>query len=288
MLILAAAPLGNPRDASEHVKEAIVQATHIAAEDSRKFSRLCKDLGIVYTARVISFFEGNEIERVDELLAIMKSGNDLLVITDAGLPGVSDPVYRLIRAALESKIEIKVIPGPSAVTTALLLSGAPTDRFCFEGFLPRTGGARLSALKKLEREERTMIFFEAPHRLPEFLADALAVFGEKRAGAICREMTKTYEETIRGSAQELSDWAEQNEVLGEITVVFEGFDPTSQSYSQSDYINLVMAKESAGMPRKEAIAEVAHEIGAAKRDVFDAMVASKIQGDKKSSPQDKM
>ena len=275
MLLLAAAPLGNPLDASEHLKRAILAATHVAAEDSRKFSRLCKDLGIVHTAKVISFFEGNEIERIDELVSILKSGSDLLVITDAGLPGVSDPGYRLIRAALESKIEIKVIPGASAVTTALLLSGAPTDRFCFEGFLPRTGGARLTALKKLAREERTMIFFEAPHRLPEFLADAVTAFGDFRLGAICREMTKTYEETIRGTAGELADWAATHEVLGEITVVFQGFDPSSESYSQADFIELVLAKESAGMARKDAIAEVAHEIGVAKRAVFDAMVASK-------------
>jgi 16S rRNA (cytidine1402-2'-O)-methyltransferase len=288
MLLLAASPLGHAADASLHLKSAIVEATHIAAEDSRKFTRLCKDLGVVYTAKVISFFEGNEIERVDELLAIMKSGNHLLVITDAGLPGVSDPGYRLIRAALESNIAIKVIPGPSAVTTALLLSGAPTDRFCFEGFLPRTGGARLSALKKLEREERTMIFFEAPHRLPEFLTDVCEAFGPERRGAICREMTKTYEETIRGTSLELSDWAKNHEVLGEITVVFEGFDPSSQRFSPTDYINLVLAKESAGMARKEAIAEVAHEIGVAKREVFDAMVSSKSQGNISSTPQDKM
>jgi len=275
MLLLAAAPLGNPLDASEHLKRAILAATYVAAEDSRKFSRLCKDLGIVHTAKVISFFEGNEIERIDELVSILKSGSDLLVITDAGLPGVSDPGYRLIRAALESKIDIKVIPGASAVTTALLLSGAPTDRFCFEGFLPRTGGARLTALKKLAREERTMIFFEAPHRLPEFLADAVTAFGDARLGAICREMTKTYEETIRGTASELADWAATHEVLGEITVVFQGFDPSSESYSQADFIELVLAKESAGMARKDAIAEVAHEIGVAKRAVFDAMVASK-------------
>jgi 16S rRNA (cytidine1402-2'-O)-methyltransferase len=275
VLILAAAPLGNVLDASAHLREAIVAAKYVAAEDSRRFTRLCRDLGITYTAKVISFFEGNEIERIDELMEILQSGNDLLVITDAGMPGISDPGYRLIRAAIERKIDVKVLPGPSAVTTALLLSGAPSDRFCFEGFPPRTSGARLSWFEKLAQEERTIIFFEAPHRLPECISDAVKALGTERKGAICREMTKTYEEVIRGTLGELEEWATSNEVLGEITVVIEGFDPSSQSYSEADLIALVLAKESAGISRKDAIADVAHEIGVAKREVFDAMVSSK-------------
>lgn len=276
MLILAAAPLGNILDASANLKEHIVSSKYIAAEDSRRFTRLCKDLGVTYTARVISFFEGNELERIDELMAILESNNDLLVITDAGMPGISDPGYRLIRAALERSIPIKVLPGPSAVTTALLLSGAPTDRFCFEGFPPRTSGARSTWFENLSQESRTIIFFEAPHRLPESLADAARIMGGDRAGAICREMTKTYEEVIRGPLSELAEWAAQNEVLGEITVVIEGFDPSSTSYSDEDLIELVKAQESAGLSRKEAIVEVAHNVGVAKRRVFDAMVKSKV------------
>lgn len=276
MLILAAAPLGNILDASANLKEHIVSAKFIAAEDSRRFTRLCKDLGVTYTARVISFFEGNELERIDELMAILESNNDLLVITDAGMPGISDPGYRLIRAAIERSIPIKVLPGPSAVTTALLLSGAPTDRFCFEGFPPRTSGARSTWFENLSQESRTIIFFEAPHRLPESLADAVRIMGADRAGAICREMTKTYEEVIRGPLSELVEWAAQNEVLGEITVVIEGFDPSSTSYSDEDLIELVKAQESAGLSRKEAIVEVAHNVGVAKRRVFDAMVKSKV------------
>ncbi len=275
MLILAAAPLGNVLDASAHLREAILAAKYVAAEDSRRFSRLCRDLEITHTARVISFFEGNEIERIDELMEILQSGNDLLVITDAGMPGISDPGYRLIRAALERNIAIKVLPGPSAVTTALLLSGAPSDRFCFEGFPPRTAGARLTWFEKLAQEERTIIFFEAPHRLPESISDAVKALGAERKGAICREMTKTYEEVIRGTLTELEAWANTHEVLGEITVVIEGFDPSSKSYSESDLIALVLSKESAGISRKDAIADVAHEIGVAKREVFDAMVSSK-------------
>lgn len=276
VLILAASPLGDVRDASTHLKEQILSASFIAAEDSRRFTRLCKDLEITYTARVLSYFEGNELERIAELISILEAGNDLLVITDAGLPGISDPGYRLIRAAIEREIPIKVLPGPSAVTTALLLSGAPTARFCFEGFPPRTSGARQSFFESLAEEERTIIFFEAPHRLAESLADAARALGANRSGAICREMTKTYEEVIRGSLQELSDWATSKEVLGEITVVIEGFTATDTDISDEDLINYVKAEEAAGLTRKEAIAEVAHQKGVAKRRVFDAMVKSKV------------
>jgi 16S rRNA (cytidine1402-2'-O)-methyltransferase len=277
MLILAAIPLGNPGDASTNLREAIVGAKFIAAEDSRKFSRLCSDLGITYSAKIISFFEGNEIERLDELVAILESGSDLLVVTDAGMPGMSDPGYRLARAAVEKNIKIKVLPGPSAVTTALLLSGLPSDRFCFEGFAPRTGGARTTWFENLANETRTIIFFEAPHRLLESLADAVSVFGPNRLGAICREMTKTYEEVIRGDLETLHSWAASTEILGEITLVIAGFDPDSRQFSEADLIAEVLKQEAAGISRKEAIAEVARITGRAKREVFDAMVTHKSQ-----------
>lgn len=277
MLILAAIPLGNPADASANLREAIVNAKFIAAEDSRKFSRLCSDLGITYSAKIISFFEGNEIERLDELVKILESGSDLLVVTDAGMPGISDPGYRLARAAVEKNIKIKVLPGPSAVTTALLLSGLPSDRFCFEGFAPRTGGARKSWFEKLSNETRTIIMFEAPHRLLESLADAVEVFGPNRQGAICREMTKTYEEVIRGDLETLHNWAASNEILGEITLVLAGFDPDSRQFTAADLIAEVLKQEAAGITRKDAIAEVARITGTAKREVFDAMVTHKSQ-----------
>jgi len=277
MLILAAIPLGNPADASMNLREAIVNAKFIAAEDSRKFSRLCSDLGITYSAKIISFFEGNEIERLDELVKILESGSDLLVVTDAGMPGISDPGYRLARAAVEKNIKIKVLPGPSAVTTALLLSGLPSDRFCFEGFAPRTGGARKSWFENLANETRTIILFEAPHRLLESLADAVEVFGPNRQGAICREMTKTYEEVIRGDLETLHNWAASNEILGEITLVLAGFDPDSRQFTAADLIAEVLKQEAAGITRKDAIAEVARITGTAKREVFDAMVTHKSQ-----------
>ena len=278
MLILAAIPLGNPGDASARLKEAITQVDFIAAEDSRRFGRLCAELGITYEAKIYSFFEGIENERLEPLLEILSSGKDLLVVTDAGMPGISDPGYRLTREAIARDIPIRVLPGPSAVTTALLYSGLPTDRFCFEGFLPRTSGARITALEKLEEEERTMIFFEAPHRLEESLVDAISVLGEDRLASICREMTKTYEETIRGSLSDLLAWAQSREILGEITLVVAGFDSSSRTHTSNDLVEMVLARESQGESRKEAIAEVAKATGIAKRAVFDVMVAHKGAG----------
>lgn len=279
MLILACLPIGDVRDSSAHLIESIEQAKYIAAEDSRKFARLCSDLDIKHNAKVISFFEGNESERIEELTGILNSNKDILVVTDAGAPGISDPGYRLIRAALELNIQIKVLPGPSAVTTALLLSGLPTDRFCFEGFPPRTKSAREKWFKDLAQEQRTIIFFEAPHRIVESLIDAQTAFGADRSGVICREMSKQYEEVIRGSIAELIAWAESKDILGEITMVVEGFDTGTRQFSQEELVRLVIEQENAGESRKEAIAQVAKQNGVAKRVVFDAMVAYK-SGDK--------
>lgn len=278
MLILACGPLGNAGDTTNRVKSAIASVPYIAAEDSRKLARLTGDLDIRYTGKVISYFEGNESERIAQLTEILLSGEDLLVITDAGAPGISDPGYRLIRSAIDHQIPIQVLPGPSAVTTALLLSGMATDRFCFEGFAPRTSGARKSWYEKLVTEERTIIFFEAPHRLQESLTDALAILGEGRRAAICREMTKIYEETIRGTLVELLNWSGEREILGEITVVLEGFDPSSRSYDAADLVAMVLARESAGESRKEAIASISRDLELPKRLVFDAMVGSKAAG----------
>ncbi len=279
MLILACLPIGDARDASAHLIESIQNATYVAAEDSRKFARLCQELNIKHHAKVITFFEGNESEKIDELTSLLKSQKDVLVVTDAGAPGVSDPGYRLIRAAVESDVKIKVLPGPSAVVTALLLSGLPTDRFCFEGFPPRTQGARSKWFNELAQEERTIIFFEAPHRIVESLKDAGDAFGLDRIGAVCREMSKHYEEVVRGELSQLIKWAESKEVLGEITIVISGFDPGTREFDSAQLVQMVLNQESAGEGRKEAIAQVAKETGVSKRVVFDAMVAYK-SGDK--------
>jgi len=279
MLILAGLPIGDIRDASAHLISAIESADYIAAEDSRKFARLCQDLKISHNAKVISFFEGNESERIDELTKILKSDKDILVATDAGMPGISDPGYRLVRAAIENNIKVKVLPGPSAVTSALLLSGLPTDRFCFDGFPPRTSTARLKWFNQLVEEERTIIFFEAPHRIVESLTDALTTFGADRIGAVCREISKQYEEVVRGDLRQLLDWSKSKDILGEITVVISGFDPGSREISSEQIVEKVLKYEDSGITRKEAIAEVASEYGISKRTVFDVMVAHK-SGDK--------
>jgi 16S rRNA (cytidine1402-2'-O)-methyltransferase len=279
MLILACLPIGDVRDASAHLIESIQNATYVAAEDSRKFARLCQELNIKHHAKVITFFEGNESEKIDELTSLLKSQKDILVVTDAGAPGVSDPGYRLIRAAVEADVKIKVLPGPSAVVTALLLSGLPTDRFCFEGFPPRTQGARSKWFNDLAQEERTIIFFEAPHRIVESLKDAGDAFGLDRIGAVCREMSKHYEEVVRGELSQLIEWAESKDILGEITIVISGFDPGTREFDSAQLVQMVLNQESAGEGRKEAIAQVAKETGISKRVVFDAMVAYK-SGDK--------
>jgi 16S rRNA (cytidine1402-2'-O)-methyltransferase len=271
-LILAATPLGNPGDASPRLKNAIENASIIAAEDSRRFHRLCADIEVTFTARVLSFFEGNEEDRTRELISELKSGATVLVVSDAGMPTISDPGFRLMRDAIAEGIEVSVIPGPSAVTMSVALSGLPTDRFSFEGFPPRTAGARLATFEKLRFEERTMVFFEAPHRLADSLIDAVNVFGADRLGAICREMTKRYEETIRGNLGELSAWATANEVLGEITLVVAGAVTDSASLTAADMVARVREFEVAGMDRKTAIATVAEEFGIAKRLVYAAVV----------------
>ena len=279
MLILAGLPIGDAADASENLKSMIEKVEFIAAEDSRKFSRLCQELGIRYSGKIISFFEGNETERIDELTKLLISNKDVLVATDAGMPGISDPGYRLVRAAIENNIKIKVLPGPSAVTTALLLSGLPTDRFCFEGFAPRTSVARVNWFSELVEQPRTIIYFEAPHRITESLQDAISAFGEDRQAVICREMSKQYEEVVRGSLSELLQWSEAKEILGEITVVVSGFNPEEREINRDAIIENVLRYESSGMSRKEAMAEVAKSYGIAKRTVFDVMVAYK-SGDK--------
>ncbi|MFM9099279.1 MAG: 16S rRNA (cytidine(1402)-2'-O)-methyltransferase [Actinomycetota bacterium] len=274
-LVVAAAPIGNSGDATGRLKEIISKSTFVAAEDSRKFARLCKDLGIEHRAKVISFFEGNERERLDELERALTEHDEVLLITDSGMPGVSDPGYRAINLALEKNFPIQVLPGASAVTTALVLSGLPSDRFAFEGFAPRTDVARDKFLEELAEEERSMIFFEAPHRIAAFLQSATKSFGENRRAAVCREMTKTYEEVQRGTLAVLCDWANSKKMLGEFTIVISGFSKRDVTHSEDEIAGLVKRLESAGISRKEAISTVAKELGVPKRSVFDIMVSHK-------------
>jgi len=281
LLVLAGAPIGDWRDASPRLIDELALAEVIAAEDTRRFARLARDLGVTYTARLVSYFDGNENTRTGDLVAEMIEGRRLLLITDAGMPSISDPGYRLVRAALDAGIKVTSVPGPSAVLTAIALSGLPSDRFIFEGFVPRTKGVRERFYRGLVNEKRTVVLFEAPHRLPESLEDAVAELGPDRQGAICREMTKTYEEIIRGPLADLVLWSRSREVLGEITLVIAGVDPGTREIDAAELALMVAMREEAGETRKEAIAAVAETLSLAKRIVFDAVVAQKESGDKR-------
>ena len=228
--------------------------------------------------RVVSYFEGNEAARTPELVEELLGGARVLLVTDAGMPSVSDPGYRLVAAAVEKDVKVTAVPGPSAVLTALALSGLPVDRFCFEGFLPRKAGERLARLREVAEERRTLVYFEAPHRLDDTLAAMAEVFGAERRAAVCRELTKTYEEVKRGGLAELAAWAAEG-VRGEITVVVEGAPESGpEELDAEELVRRVRVREEAGERRKEAIAAVAAEAGLPKRQVFDAVVAAKNAG----------
>ncbi|MFJ3672275.1 16S rRNA (cytidine(1402)-2'-O)-methyltransferase [Streptomyces sp. NPDC090106] len=277
-LVLAGTPIGDTADAPPRLAAELAGADVIAAEDTRRLRRLTQALGVTPTGRVVSYFEGNESARTPELVEELAGGARVLLVTDAGMPSVSDPGYRLVAAAVERDIKVTAVPGPSAVLTALALSGLPVDRFCFEGFLPRKGGERLSRLREVAGERRTLVYFEAPHRLDDTLAAMAEVFGAERRAAVCRELTKTYEEVKRGPLAELAAWAAEG-VRGEITVVVEGApEKGEQDLSAEELVRRVRLREEAGERRKEAIAAVAVEAGLPKREVFDAVVAAKQAG----------
>jgi 16S rRNA (cytidine1402-2'-O)-methyltransferase len=273
-VVLAATPIGNLGDASRRLVELLAEADLIAAEDTRRLQRLVSGLGVRPRGRVVSYHEHNEAAKTPELVEAVRAGGTVLLVTDAGMPAVSDPGYRLVEAAVSEGLTVTALPGPSAVLTALALSGLPTDRFCFEGFLPRKAGERSQRLSELRGERRTMVFFEAPHRLGAMLAAVAEAFGAERRVAVCRELTKTYEEVLRGGAGELAAWAAAGEVRGEIAVVIEGA-PEAPPASIEDLVGEVQALVAAGTRLKEAVAVVAEEAGASKRELYAAAVAAK-------------
>ncbi len=273
-LVLAGAPIGRADDASPRLAAALASAHVVAAEDTRRLHRLCADLGIELTGRVVSYFEGNEAQRTATLLDALRAGERVVVVTDAGMPTVSDPGYRLVVAAAQEDLPVTCVPGPSAVTTALAVSGLPTDRFCFEGFLPRKAGERRARLAELQAERRTCVLFEAPHRLADALTDMAAVLGPDRRAVVCRELTKTYEEVVRGTLPELAAWAAGG-VRGEVTLVLEGAPEPRVELTPAELVRLVGVREAAGLTRKEALAAVAAETGRPRSDVYDAVVAAK-------------
>ncbi|MFW6638861.1 16S rRNA (cytidine(1402)-2'-O)-methyltransferase [Nocardiopsis algeriensis] len=269
-LTLAGLPIGNVEDAPPRLLRALEEARIIAAEDTRRLRQFATRAGVrlggAQGARVVSYYDANESRRTDELLEDLREGRDVVVVTDAGMPGVSDPGYRLAAACADEGIRVTAIPGPSAVTTALVVSGLPTDRFCFEGFPPRKGLA--SHLAELAGERRTMVFFESPHRIAATLAAMAEAFGADRRAAVCRELTKTYEEVRRGGLGELAAWAAEG-VKGEVSVVVEGMRPAAAAASDEDLAAAVAALEEEGVRRKEAIGRVAREAGVPKRRVYD-------------------
>jgi 16S rRNA (cytidine1402-2'-O)-methyltransferase len=272
MLILAATPIGQVADASGRLADALVSADVVAAEDTRRLKRLASDLGVEIAGRIVSYFEGNEERRTPELAALLADGQTVVLVTDAGMPSVSDPGYRLVVAAIAAEVAVTAIPGPSAVLTALAVSGLPVDRFCFEGFLPRKAGERATALTELAQERRTMVFFESPHRTETSLRAMAEVFGKDRPAAVCRELTKTYEEVARGGLAELVEWAagQEHGIRGEVTIVVGGSVAAARSHTADDLRTLVAARQGEGLSRKDAIEQVAGETGTRKKDVYDA------------------
>jgi 16S rRNA (cytidine1402-2'-O)-methyltransferase len=269
-VILAATPLGNVGDASSRLAHALASADVVAAEDTRRVRRLAQDLEISIRGRLTSFFDGNERSRVPGLLDDLRAGADVLVVTDAGMPAVSDPGFRLVTAAIGEGIDVTVLPGPSAVTAAVAVSGLPVDRFCFEGFLPRKAGERRRALAALAGETRTVVFFESPRRLAAALAAAVEALGAERPAAVCRELTKTYEQVRRGTLAELAQWATGDEVRGEITVVVGGAVTGSVEVDPAVLAAEVAALVADGVDRKAAIRQVATRHGLPKREVYHA------------------
>jgi 16S rRNA (cytidine1402-2'-O)-methyltransferase len=270
VLVLAATPIGQAADAPPRLAAELAGADVIAAEDTRRLSRLATDLGVDVKGRVTSYFDGNEAARTPGLVARLVAGERVVLVTDAGMPSVSDPGYRLVVAAVEAGVVVTAVPGPSAVLTALAVSGLPVDRFCFEGFLPRKAGERARRLAGLAAEERTLVFFEAPHRTAAALGALAEAFGADRAAAVCRELTKTHEEVRRGPLGDLVGWAEAG-VRGEVTIVVGGASPASVAADVDSLRDAVADLEHAGEPRKVAIKTVAARAGVPKRVVYEAV-----------------
>jgi hypothetical protein len=276
MVILAGTPIGDTASASPRLVQTLQGAQVIAAEDTRRLTDLLHRLQISTSARVVSYFEGNEAARTQELLEALLAGQDVVVVTDAGMPSVSDPGFRLVSAAIEHGVRVTSVPGPTAVTTALAISGMPTDRFCFEGFLPRKRGERRRRLQELVDEPRTTVLYEAPHRVADLLHDAVEVLGAQRHAAICRELTKTYEEVHRGTLAQLRDWVEQG-VRGEITLVLAG--AAAQTVSLADAVGMVDEVVADGEKTSRAVAGIAARTGLRRRELYDAFLAARRVGE---------
>jgi 16S rRNA (cytidine1402-2'-O)-methyltransferase len=271
VLILAATPIGNLSDASPRLVEHLLASKFIAAEDTRSLLKLANALGIKLNARLFSLHEHNEGDRIEQILEIAGE-DDVLVVSDAGMPTVSDPGFLLVRAAVKANIAVTIIPGPSAVLSALAVSGLPTDRFTFEGFLPRKSGDRKKAFESLVREPRTMVFFESPHRILESLEDAASVLGADRQASVSRELTKKFEHTERGTLEALIDWA-KTEPKGEMVIVIAG--AVVVEAKSEDLVQQVLALIEDGTGLKAAVAEIAGAAGAGKSELYQSVLEAR-------------
>ncbi len=269
VLYLVGTPIGNLGDLSERARETLSSVALVAAEDTRRSGRLLRGLDI--RKPLVSMFEGNEDERAAELVGRLEAGEDVAVVTDGGMPSISDPGYRIVRLAVEHGIDVRVIPGPSAAIAALVLSGLPTDRFVFEGFLPRRPGDRGRRLQALRQDPRTIVFFESPRRLPTLLREIVATLGDRRI-AVCRELTKMHEEVLRGRAGEVLEGIGEGEVKGEVVVVVEGErdpDPPDPAALLTEVRALVRQ----GMRTRDAARAVAERHGASANELYRAALS---------------
>ncbi|MGB4646026.1 MAG: 16S rRNA (cytidine(1402)-2'-O)-methyltransferase, partial [Arcanobacterium sp.] len=271
MIILAGTPVGNDGDASPRLRQALESADLIAAEDTRRLLNLAGRLGITLRAPVVAYHDHNEAAKATDLVAAAQAGKRVVMVSDAGMPAVSDPGYRLVERAYDEGVAVTVIPGPSAVLAALAISGLPSDRFAFEGFPARKTGERKASFAKLARDERTLIFFESPRRLAETLEDMASVFGQDRRAVVARELTKTYESVQRGTLAELTQWA-RGEVRGEIVIVVEGYREVTTSIVDADVVAEVLELVKLGLRLKDAAGHVAKRVGLRKNEVYAAAV----------------
>jgi 16S rRNA (cytidine1402-2'-O)-methyltransferase len=272
-IVLAATPIGNVGDASDRLREALATADVIAAEDTRRLYSLARALGVTVTGVVVALYDHNEAARADDVVFRAVSGATVLVVSDAGMPTVSDPGYRVVAAAAAQGVRVTVLPGPSATLAALALSGLPSDRFCFEGFLPRKAGERDATLRALAAEPRTMVFFEAPHRLRASVEAAAAVLGDERPASLSREITKEYEETVRGTLGSLREWAHAHEPRGEFVLVVAG--RPAEAGTLEVVVAEALERVAAGERAKEVVADLSHATGLPQRELYAAVVAAR-------------
>jgi 16S rRNA (cytidine1402-2'-O)-methyltransferase len=274
-LVLAATPIGDPDDASPRLRRALETADVIAAEDTRRLRRLAATLGVTVSARIVAVYDAVERGRSAALLDEVREGRTVLVVTDAGMPLVSDPGHVLVTEAIAAGLPVTVIPGPSAVTAAIAVAGIGVDKFCVEGFLPRKAGERRTRLGELADDPRALVLFEAPHRLAASLADVASVFGDERRAAVCRELTKTHEEVLRGTLAELAWWAADTQVRGEVTVVVAGASQARAAVEDEVLAGEVAQRMATGASRRDAVDQVAAARGLARRVVYAAATAAR-------------